>query len=127
MNEARVLRGTLLKSTESAFLSTQGATLFARTKELSYANREREREGTFSLCYGVCVFEGGVRGKESFSGVFSSTDNDGLINGLATSRCRVSFSVFLPLKNDGYTVENGTIYHISHASMKDSVAVVSER
>jgi len=60
------------------------------------------------MCVCAC-FKGAI-----FSWVFSSTDNDGLINELPT----LSLTLFHPLlfENDEYTVENETSmpYHISY-------------
>lgn len=107
---------SLLKSTKSAFF-------FCRHKEprCSLEGKRRsfltrvEREGeTFSLCRSV-YFEG----KEGFSRVFSSTHNDGLINGLATFRSPALLPSF---ENDGYVekkkMEVHIIFHTSE--MKDS-------
>lgn len=64
------------------------------------------------MCVYVRVFQTGI-----FSWVFSSTDNDGLINELPTSFLPIPLFHSLLLENDEYTMENETsaLHHISYA------------
>ena len=82
-----------LKVRRASFRRHKESRCSPRTKELSYVSRK-----TFSLCARVCVcmFQGGI-----FSWVFSSTDNDGLINELPTSWLPFHLLLF---ENDEYTV-----------------------